>query len=155
PGHGWSPSVRPSRSRRQGPRMLSTMSLSERITAAAMLGAALDLAGDGHPVLPLDGKTPRGGFGLTWATTDEGAIASWWGRWPEANIGVRCDDLLVVDVDGPVGEQLLSELEERLGALPATRSQTTGKGRHLLYTTEVELGNSTVGLGRPSGIDLR
>jgi Bifunctional DNA primase/polymerase, N-terminal len=137
--------------------MLSTTtSRSERQrTAGAMLAAAIELAGEGHPVLPLDGKIPRGGYGLSWATTDEDAIAGWWRRWPEANVGLRCDGLLVVDVDGPVGELALVELELRLGPLPATRSQTTGKGRHLLYSTLTELGNSTVALGRPAGIDMR
>jgi Bifunctional DNA primase/polymerase, N-terminal len=35
------------------------------------------------------------------------------------------------------------------------RVQTTGKGRHLLYATPLELGNSTARLGRPAGVDLR
>jgi hypothetical protein len=127
-----------------------------------MLAAALELARDGHPVLPLQGKAPRGGYGLSSATTDEGsattdegAIAGWWRRWPEANVGLRCDGLLVVDVDGPAGEQALGLLERMLEPLPPTRSQTTGKGRHLLYSTPLELGNSTAALGRPTGVDLR
>lgn len=131
-------------------------SRSEQPRAAwTMLDAALRLARQGRPVLPLDGKTPLGGYGLMFATTDERAIVAWWCRWPEANIGMRCDGLCVVDVDGDPGEESLDRLEHRLGPLPLTRAQTTGKGRHLLYATQVELGNSTAALGRPTGIDLR
>jgi hypothetical protein len=130
---------------------------SEQGGAAAtdMLAAALQLAGEGHPVLPLEGKAPRGGFGLSYATTDLAAIAAWFERWPQANIGLRCDGLCVVDVDGDPGEHSLDRLEHRLGPLPLTRAQATGKGRHMLYAVPVELGNSTGPLGRPAGIDLR
>ena len=72
-----------------------------------------------------------------------------------ANIGLRCDGLCVVDVDGDPGEQSLDQLERRLGPLPLTRAQATGKGRHMLYAAPVELGNSTGPLGQPAGIDLR
>jgi Bifunctional DNA primase/polymerase, N-terminal len=120
-----------------------------------MLVAALQLAGEGHPVLPLDGKTPRGRYGLSWATTDADTIVAWWRRWPDANVGLRCDGLLAIDVDGPAGEQALALLERKLEPLPPTRSQTTGKGRHLLYSTSLDLGNSTSALGRPTGVDLR
>jgi hypothetical protein len=120
-----------------------------------MLAAALQLAGEGHPVLPLEGKSPLGGYGLSYATRDEVAIAAWWQRWPAANIGLRCDGLCVVDVDGDPGETSLEQLEHRLGSLPLTRAQTTGKGRHMLYAVPVELGNSTSALGRPTGVDLR
>jgi Bifunctional DNA primase/polymerase, N-terminal len=120
-----------------------------------MLVAALRLAGEGRPVLPLEGKSPLGGYGLSYATTDVSAIAAWWRRWPAANIGLRCDGLCVVDVDGDPGEESLERLEHRLGPLPLTRAQATGKGRHMLYSAPVELGNSTGALGRPAGIDLR
>lgn len=129
--------------------------LTTATSRSDLLAAALELARQGHPILPLAGKSPLGGYGLSWATTDEATIADWWRRWPEANVGLRCDGLLVVDVDGPAGERSLDELERRLEPLPATRAQTTGKGRHLLYAIRGELGNSTAGLGRPAGIDLR
>jgi Bifunctional DNA primase/polymerase, N-terminal len=124
-------------------------------TTAPMLAAALRLAGEGHPVLPLEGKTPLGGYGLSHATRGKAAIATWWRRWPAANIGLRCDGLCVVDVDGDPGEESLERLEHQLGPLPLTRAQTTGKGRHMLYAAPDELGNSTGPLGRPAGIDLR
>jgi hypothetical protein len=120
-----------------------------------MLADALRLAGEGHPILPLDGKTPRGGFGLSHATRDRVVIEAWFDRWPDANIGLRCDGLCVVDVDGEPGEESLDRLEHRLGPLPLTKAQATGKGQHMLFRVPVELGNSTSALGRPPGIDLR
>jgi hypothetical protein len=105
-------------------------------------------------VLPLNGKTPLGGHGLTHATRDIDRIRVWWRRWPWANIGVRTDDLCVVDVDGETGEASLAELEQQLGQLPATRAQLTGKGRHLLYRADLQ-SNSTRQLGKPAGVDLR
>ena len=73
------------------------------------------------------------------------------------NVGLRCDDLLVFDVDGEQGEQSLELIQHKHGQLPATRVQQTGKGRHLLYRTprNMQLGNSTRFLGSPPGLDLR
>jgi Bifunctional DNA primase/polymerase, N-terminal len=132
--------------------------------------AALALVASGHHVLPLHtptnggcscrrscgsiGKHPRGGFGLTHASNDPGTVASWWITWPLANLGLRCDGLLALDVDGQTGEQSLEHLESELGRLPATRTQRTGSGRHLLFRAHVD-SNSTRGLGSPPGIDVR
>jgi hypothetical protein len=136
--------------------------------------AALALATEGHPVLPLTtpeasgcscrnpdcgsiGKHPRGGLGLAHASSDPRTVAAWWDWWPTANVGLRCDGMLVVDIDGEPGEESLEHLERRLGRLPATRAQQTGGGRHLLYTVpaDVELGNSTSSVGSPTGLHLR
>jgi hypothetical protein len=92
------------------------------------------------------------------ARRDHGRCAGeawWWGQ-PWANIGLRCDGLLVLDVDGRDGERSLYALEAELGELPGTREQRTGRGRHLLYAASgVSLGNSTRPLGDPVGLDLR
>jgi hypothetical protein len=110
-----------------------------------------------QPVLPLEsaGKRPLGGLGLRHASRDPETVRGWWKQWPQANLAMRCDGLLVIDVDGAGGERSLDVLQRRLGELPATRAQQTGRGRHLLYTAMIELGNSTRMLGRPEGIDLR
>jgi Bifunctional DNA primase/polymerase, N-terminal len=117
---------------------------------------ALALAAE-QPVLPLEpaGKRPLGGLGLRSATQDRETVASWWSSWPEANVGLRCDGLVVVDVDGETGKESLQRLERRYGLLPATRAAQTGKGRHLFFSSPVLIGNSTAPLGRPPGIDLR
>jgi hypothetical protein len=119
--------------------------------------AALALAAE-QPVLPLEpaGKRPLGGLGLTHATQDEATVREWWRRWPDANVATRCDGLLVLDVDGAPGEQSLRDLQRRCGPLPASRVAQTGKGRHLIYAAPtLVIGNSTAGLGRPPGIDVR
>ena len=100
------------------------------------------------------GKHPRGCYGLNHASTDLERVACWWHAQPEANVGLRCDGLLVVDVDGLDGERSLELLESELGDLPPTREQRSGRGRHLLYAAPT-LSNSTAGLGRPPGLDLR
>jgi Bifunctional DNA primase/polymerase, N-terminal len=136
--------------------------------------AALELAAAGHPVLPLHtptrwgcscghrecsrpGKHPRGFYGLKSASTDPEQVQWWWHGQPSANVGMRCDGLVVFDVDGPEGRLSLERLERELGELPATRLQVSGRGEHHFYATpEVDLiGNSTSPLGSPPGLDLR
>jgi putative DNA primase/helicase len=135
--------------------------------------AALELAAAGHPILPLHsptpsgcscgrscgrvGKHPRGVYGLKHATTDLEQLETWWFGQPEANVGMRCDGLVVLDVDGPEGRRSLEQLEWELGELPASRLQISGRGEHRFYSTpEVDsIGNSTAPLGSPPGLDLR
>jgi hypothetical protein len=146
--------------------------LTSMVEAADLVSAALRLVGEGHPVLPLQtpgpagcscadpdctraGKHPRGGYGLRHASRDPAAVTAWWHTWPTANLGMRCDGLLVFDVDGDQGEESLGQFEYELGPLPTTRAQRTGDGRHLIFTTSRPLGNSTGPLGNPAGLDLR
>ena len=50
------------------------------------------------------GKHPRTRNGLYDATIDPSQIASWWQRWPQANVGLVTGELAdVLDVDGPAG----------------------------------------------------
>ncbi len=113
----------------------------------ALLEAALQYASRGWPVLPLhtwtgrcscgDGqcdspaKHPRTGHGLTDASTDPAVIRDWWQRWPDSNVGVRCDQLVVLDLDGPGAAVALQEhgLDPDLHGCMTQ----TGVGRHLLF----------------------
>jgi hypothetical protein len=137
--------------------------------------AALELAAAGHPVLPLHtptsygcscgrlecsrvGKHPRASYGLKSASTDPDLIEFWWHGQPTANIGMRCDGLVVFDLDGPSGRRSLERLEWELGELPASRGQRSGRGEHRFYATPpgvVSIGNSVHTLGDPPGLDLR
>jgi hypothetical protein len=57
------------------------------------------------------------------ATVDRSLIASWWTRWPQANIGIatgRESGLLVVDLDG-----------KNHYPFPPTTVARTGKGQHI------------------------
>jgi hypothetical protein len=134
--------------------------------------AALAYAVAGWPVLPLHtpapaggcscgragcasaGKHPRTRHGFRDASTDPARITGWWRRWPDANVGVRTGELVVLDVDGPEGARALAELETEHGPLPATRRARTGRGRHLYFhAADREVASSVGRLG--AGLDLR
>jgi hypothetical protein len=133
----------------------------------------------GHPVFPLyematdgdgtlrcscgkldcrdAGKHPRTAHGFHDATTDLEQIRRWWERWPNANIGLRTGDgLLVLDVDvDKGGDQSLEMLEHRYGKLPVTRQALTGSGgqhRWFQLPAGVKVGCSS---GFEDGLDVR
>ena len=84
-----------------------------------------------------NGKRPMTTRGLHDATTDPQIIDQWWGRWPDANIGLRTgaiSRLVVIDVDGEEGADSLHDLERSYGELPRTASVATpGGGMHLYF----------------------
>jgi hypothetical protein len=91
---------------------------------------------NGNPTTP--GKTPIvkgvGLNGRTSVTAEE--IRRWWKRWPDANVAVLTgarSDLVVIDLDGPEGEQALERAEKALGQLPTTLEVKTKRGRHLWF----------------------
>src|SRR5262245_27268533 len=83
-----------------------------------MLEAALKYAKDGYAVLPLKGKLPLTKHGYKDASRDVAQIAKWWGKHPDANIGIATGDrsgLVVLDIDikkGKRGDESLKELEK-------------------------------------------
>jgi len=103
------------------------------------------------------GKHPRTMNGLKDASADPEQAARWWSMWPEANIGIVCgavSGLVVIDVDGPDGEETLEALEADIGPLPETVEALTGKGRHLYFNHPgVEIRPSAGVLG--SALDVR
>ena len=68
-----------------------------------MLRAALWYADLGYRVLPCAPgcKTPLTRNGLRDATTDAEQIERWWSEHPDANVAIRTDGLVVIDIDGP------------------------------------------------------
>lgn len=84
-----------------------------------------------HPIGPLvkHGKDD--------ASNDPDVIRRWWGRYPDANIGVACgpSKLLVVDIDPRNGgRETWEQLVERHGLPPDTaEAETGGGGSHLLF----------------------
>ena len=111
------------------------------------------------PTCETPGKHPRI---LQWpenATTRPGMIRSWWGRWPEANIGLvtgEASRLVVLDVDPRHGGHVgLEELERQFGPLPATvEAQTGSGGRHLLFKHPGQRVSNSAGILGP-GLDVR
>ena len=110
--------------------------------------------------------------GLYAATCDVETIKRWWTVEPQANIGVRCGDgLLVLDVDVPNvdegktddGEATLQALQAEHGPLPTTPRQQTGahkqedgstrRGWQYFFRADGEHKNSARKLG--AGLDIR
>ena len=149
------------------------------LTASRRLRAALRYASLGWRVLPLHtpdatgacscrrrdcpkpGKHPRtrreGDVivgGVHDASSSAEVVSSWWRMWPDANVGLATGELIVIDVDGPLGEASLQRLQDEHGPLPATLEATSGRGRHLYFADPAEpLGNSVGRLG--GGLDVR
>jgi KaiC/GvpD/RAD55 family RecA-like ATPase len=142
------------------------------------LEAALTYAARSWPVAPAHSISPRGGctcgrsdcgspgkhplteHGLNDATTDEKQIREWWTKWPWANViirtgmvGDRC--LVALDIDPKHdGDESLTMLEARHGALPTTPRQITGsQGQHFFFWSRVPVRNTASKVAR--GIDTR
>jgi hypothetical protein len=68
------------------------------------------------------------------ATCDVTTVEGWWAQWPDANIGLRLDGLIVLDVDGAEGVDSLAALEANHGPLVARAQQRSGSGGwHYLF----------------------
>ena len=116
----------------------------------SFLDAALHYATDlGLPILPLEPGTKRPASitvnGIYAATTNGDQIQRWEEANPSFNVGLATGTagLVVIDVDGVLGERTLAALEAKYGKLPDTVEQVTpgkirdglhtGKGRHLFF----------------------
>ncbi len=100
------------------------------------LEAALNATRRGFAIFPLvpNAKTPALKNWQNLATTDTTQIKAWWAQWPEANIGITTERLLVVDIDprngGDVTAQSLALVED----FPKTLcSRSARGGSHMLY----------------------
>ncbi len=149
-------------------------------TSTTMLEAALEYARMSWPVHPLHtpqeggcscnkrgcesiGKHPRTQRGRHDATTNEDQIRKWWSQWPEANIGLNCEDagLLVVDIDPRNGgddsyTDLVRGRADRDRWINTVTNLTGGGGYHLVFKRPRELGRgdgaTTSSIGQ--GIDI-
>ena len=105
------------------------------------------------------GKHPRTPNGLRDASTHPGVVASWWRRWPAANIGIvtgRPSGLIVIDIDPRHGGvESMQQLVRQHGPLPSGPRVRTGSGGwHLIYAQpDREIRNSVNRVG--PGIDVR
>jgi putative DNA primase/helicase len=104
---------------------------------------------------PIGGLVPRGVLN---ASSDPDVVTRWWGEVPDANIGIATgsgSNLVVLDVDGPVGEATLAEIEYTYGSLPPTRQVKTGKGRHLYFRRPTGATKIKSIARKPLGLDVR
>lgn len=96
-----------------------------------LLEAALEYAKQGDsvfPIKPRNKKPPLTQHGFKDASQLQVTIREWWKRWPNANIGLRCNGKLVADFDGKAGEASKAQLEAKYGNLPRTWIIRTGGG---------------------------
>ena len=100
------------------------------------LEAALQYAALGFKVFPVvpRGKRPLTEHGVKDATSDVATIAGWWQRWPDANVGIACGGMLVIDVDpledGSENPWLGSEPGRLLKGVGCPTAITPRDGRH-------------------------
>lgn len=121
---------------------------------SGLSAAALDYAASGWPVFPVaprgklpllpsahkDGDPPcrgecgREGHGCHDATTDVDRIATWWKRYPKANIGLATGVVFdVVDIDGQEGLDALNAYRAERPITWGPEAQTGGGGWHLFH----------------------
>ena len=101
------------------------------------LQEACFLAKEGFAIFPIKAGTKAPPLVKDWpaqATTKRAQINTWWNKWPDANIGIHCEGLLVIDVDVKKdGDASLAALEA-IQELPDTlTTRTPTGGRHLIY----------------------
>lgn len=106
------------------------------------LNLALSLAGDsGFYVFPVkhgddNTKTPLTPHGHKDASRDPNVIMDWWGKFPEAKVGVACgkSGIIVADIDTKNGVDGWGSLDEAWLDLGEPYSYETGTGgSHLVY----------------------
>ena len=89
------------------------------------------------PIRPGDKRPLVAWAGFQRRPATEEQVRAWWQEWPDAGVGIvtgAISGLVVLDVDGDVGEATLRDLQEEHDALPPTAEAITGGGgRHLLF----------------------
>lgn len=122
--------------------------------------AASALAAQGFLVFPLaaDAKAPP--LIRDWparATAHPHSVANFWVAWPNANVGIHCKGLVVIDVDVKKGGNDALDLLRLRDGLPATRvALTPSGGAHHFYRLPHDhpgVPNSISQLG--PGLDIR
>lgn len=128
-----------------------------------LMQAAENYARAGWSVFPLKprDKVPLTAHGFKDASTNIERVREWWGKEPNANIGLNCgkSGLVVVDLDKRAAHDGLAEWASLLAkqrlTIRTSTSLTGGGGQHLLFKAPegVKIGNSAGRLA--PGIDIR
>jgi hypothetical protein len=116
--------------------------------------AALRYATLGYQVHPIvsGAKRPLTTNGLKDATTDIEQLEGWWTKWPNANVAIRTDGLLVVDIDPDGDAWLKDDPDKRLELASGPTVITPRGGRHHYFRG----GNHANSSGkRIKGVDTR
>ena len=100
--------------------------------------------------------------GCNSATGDPDVVRTWWTQYPDCNIGLKCENVLVIDVDnknGRDGNGDFKKIVDRVGPLTTGPVSRSGNGGyHLLFQKpDIDL-KSTKGLkwdGQKTAIDIQ
>jgi hypothetical protein len=108
--------------------------MRECLRFATRFDAACQYVKLGYPVLPIKPgeKRPLTTHGLHDATTNEAVLREWRGRWPEANIAIRCDKLAVIDID-PGASWPPEDLRQEIKATKPALQRTPRGGWHIIF----------------------
>lgn len=122
------------------------------------LEQALALARQGFKLFPITSGQKSPPLITGWqlqATNDEARVLTWWTQWPNANIGIHCDGLLVIDVDPKKGGyESLAQLEQYIELGATYEVSTPSGGRHIYYRAEAGTVRNGVDVLGP-GLDVR
>ncbi len=104
------------------------------IPRKAHLEVALEYAALGYKVFPCKAgqKIPATKNGRNDATTNPEQIEAWWKAWPEANIGLATDGLMVIDIDGPENPWPENP-DDAIALASAPTSCTPSGGKHHVF----------------------
>ncbi len=109
--------------------------------------------------LPFAETAPEG---CNSASGDPDVVRKWWMKHPDCNIGLKCDNLLVIDVDnkkGKDGSKDFTRIMERVGPVPSGPISLSGNGGyHLLFQrpdADVKGSNAIKWDGKKTGIDIQ
>jgi hypothetical protein len=105
------------------------------------IDTALDLASRGFAVFPCvpGKKKPCTEHGFKDASNDPAVIRAWWEQWPDANVAIATDGLVIIDVDvdaekGRAENLWLADQPDLLAELSAAPSAMTPRGgRHYFF----------------------
>jgi len=121
------------------------------------LDAAIALAAKGFEVFPIKPGAKFPPLIKDWpnkATGSPQLFGPWWDQHPDANIGIHCKGLVVIDVDvNKGGDDSLALLEMTYGLPETLTTRTPTGGRHLFYRTDAPVANGVDCLG--PGLDVR
>ncbi len=100
--------------------------------------------------------------GCNSASGDPNIVRDWWTRFPDCNIGLKCDNLLVIDVDnknGKKGNEDFARIADRVGPLTTGPISKSGNGGfHFLFQrpdADVKGSNGLVWDDKKTGIDIQ
>ncbi|MCL2120120.1 MAG: bifunctional DNA primase/polymerase [Planctomycetaceae bacterium] len=100
--------------------------------------------------------------GCVSASGDPEKVRDWWTRFPHCNIGLLCDNVLVIDVDnkdGKDGSGDFATIMDRVGTVPDSPISLSGNGGyHLLFQrpdADIKGTNGLVWDGKKTGIDIQ